>query len=324
MKNIPWIEKYRPNKLCDVISHSEVILTLQKFIHEKSLPHILLYGPSGTGKTSTITACARQLYGDSYPFMTMELNASDDRGIDMVRTKIKQFVMTKSNVFCNDKSLFKLVILDETDAMTKDAQAILRKIIEMYTSTTRFCLICNYIQNIDAALQSRCQRFRFAPLNPRDIKTRVKQISESEGIDIDKSGIMAIIDRSKGDMRKILNNLQSVSMVYDKQLITDTKVNTCLGYPTRQNIENMLKLLEKNSFKQCYDFIIGLKTEGICLNDLVTEVYHILEEYIINGNLKYVNIIEELRFIEYNQTNTSNDNIQIAAFVGIYKKHIKK
>ena len=327
MASLPWTEKYRPKTLSDIISHKEVIITLKKFVSEKTLPHILLYGPPGTGKTSAITACARELYGEQYVFMVLELNASDDRGIEMVRTRIKQFVMAKCNVYCEDKNLFKLVILDETDAMTRDAQAILRQIIEKYTKTTRFCLICNYIQNINVALQSRCQRFRFAPLIHEDIYTRMLSVIQNENINIREDAIHCVIKHSGGDMRKILNNMQSLSMIYTEQ-ITEDHVNKCLGYPTSKEINKLFDMFANSDFKSIYEYIIGLKiNSGVCLNDLITEIYSILENYILNNvDTKFdINkIIEKLRFIEYNVSSTSNDNIQIASFVGIFKNAIKE
>ena len=166
---LPWIEKYRPNKLNDIISQKEIVHSLRIYFKNVSFPNLLFYGMSGCGKTSTIMACAKELYKDKYPYMVLELNASDDRGIDIVRNKITQFVLSKSLVSMN---AIKLVILDEADAMTIDAQVILRKIIEVYIANARFCLICNNIQNITPALQSRCVKFRFSPLEKNDILSK--------------------------------------------------------------------------------------------------------------------------------------------------------
>ena len=151
----------------------DIIETIQRLTAEDRLPHLMLYGPPGTGKTSTILAVARQLYGSSYQNMTLELNASDDRKIDVVRNQIQDFASTK-RIFSKG---FKLIILDEADAMSKDAQFALRRVIEKYTRNTRFCLICNQVSRIIPALQSRCTRFRFAPLPSALVRERLRSRS---------------------------------------------------------------------------------------------------------------------------------------------------
>jgi len=174
--SLPWVEKYRPNSLDELIAHEEIIQILNKLIDSNKLPHLLFHGPPGTGKTSTIIACAKKMYGSNYASMALELNASDDRGIDVVRDQIKEFAGTKK-LF---SSGVKLIILDEADAMTNEAQSALRRVIEKYTSNTRFCLICNYVNKIMPALQSRCTRFRFAPLRPEQITSRLQDICVAE------------------------------------------------------------------------------------------------------------------------------------------------
>ncbi|GMI10300.1 hypothetical protein TrRE_jg11793 [Triparma retinervis] len=154
---LPWVEKYRPSSLTDLVAHEEIISVLTKLIESDKLPHLLLYGPPGTGKTSTIIAMAKKMYGEKkYKGMVLELNASDERGIDVVRNQIREFAGTRQ-LFSSGT---KLILLDECDAMTSDAQFALRRIIEKYSTSTRFCLICNYVSKIIPALQSRCTRFR--------------------------------------------------------------------------------------------------------------------------------------------------------------------
>ena len=167
--DLPWVEKYRPENFDTIISHNHIINVLTNLINNNHLPHIIFYGPPGTGKTTTILAAARKLYGSKYKSMILELNGSDDRGISVVREQIKDFSSTTSkisNIFQSHNSIsdVKLIILDEADSMTFDAQFALRRVIELYTETTRFCLICNYLTKIIPALISRCMLFRFAPL----------------------------------------------------------------------------------------------------------------------------------------------------------------
>jgi|AntRauTorckE6833_2_1112554.scaffolds.fasta_scaffold34901_2 replication factor C subunit 3/5 len=331
-ETLPWIEKYRPKTLDEIISHNDIINTLRTFIKKRCLPHLLLYGPPGTGKTSIITACAKELYGKYYNFMVMELNASDDRGIEVVRHKIKEFVISK-NVFFGEKeddrdNIFKLVILDETDAMTDDAQAILRKVVEKYTENTRFCLICNYIQKINPALQSRCTGFRLAPLKPVHIKNKIIKIAKIENIKLTNSGIETVIKRSHGDMRKVLNILQSTNMAYN--IVNSKNINNCLGYPQKNHVNIIIDSLINKNFQVGYHTIYELKEqEGLALTDIVHEIHDIIVNHIMgkenNKNIKKLSnvhvckILDRLRIIDYNLSVNTIDNIQLGALVSVFK-----
>lgn len=322
---LPWIEKYRPNKLSDIISHTEIINTLRIFMKKRCFPHILFYGPPGTGKTSTITACAKELYGKDYQYMVMELNASDERGIEMVRNKIIRFATTKP-ILGNNK-LFKLVILDETDAMTNDAQAILRNVVEKYTSGTRFCLICNYIAKIIPALQSRCSPFRFSPIQPQYIKKSLTHILKSENIKSTPSGINTIVKRSKGDMRKVLNILQATHTTYNS--INKKNVNQCIGFPQDNDITKVMESLNKDTFIESHTLLTNYIRNGFSLNDFVDEIHDIIIKDIMTNNIMPIIeqqrlgfILNHLRNIEYRQSFNTYDNVQLGAFVGIFK--IKK
>jgi replication factor C subunit 3/5 len=331
---LPWIEKYRPTCLDDMLSHEEIKDALKIFIKKRCLPHLLLYGPSGSGKTSAIMACAKELYGKYYPFMVMELNASDDRGIEVVRNKIKQFVSCQSVFFGSNPNerndIFKLVILDETDAMTDDAQAILRKVVEEYTENTRFCLICNYIQRIIPALQSRCTRFRFSPVNNIDIKSKLINVAKQEHVKITNSGIDTIIKRSHGDMRKVLNILQSTSMVY--KVVNEKNVNNCSGYPQKSTINDILKLLINKPLHICYNKIRFLiNDQGLSLNDIIQEVHDKILYYITDNKKSLISkynykqlahILDKMRDIEFNQSINTTDDIQLGAFIGLFKIHV--
>lgn len=202
--SLPWVEKYRPNALEDLVSHTEIVRTLSKLMDAGNLPNLLFYGPPGTGKTSTMLACARQLYGKSISSMVLELNASDARGIDVVRNEIQNFASTRL-MFNNGT---KLVILDECDAMTNDAQFALRRVIEKYVKNVRFCMICNYVGKIISALQSRCTKFRFGPLSEEQMLGRLEEVIEAEKVQATPDGVQALLTCAQGDMRKTLNVLQ--------------------------------------------------------------------------------------------------------------------
>lgn len=251
IRNLPWVEKYRPQTLNDLISHQDILSTIQKFISEDRLPHLLLYGPPGTGKTSTILACAKQLYKDKeFGSMVLELNASDDRGIDIVRGPILSFASTRT-IF---KKGFKLVILDEADAMTQDAQNALRRVIEKFTENTRFCLICNYLSKIIPALQSRCTRFRFGPLTPELMVPRLEHVIKEEKVDVSEDGMKALVTLSSGDMRRALNILQSTNMAFGE--VTEETVYTCTGHPLKSDIANILDWMLNQDFTTAYRSIL--------------------------------------------------------------------
>lgn len=206
--------------LDDVSGHQDILATINKFVDSNRLPHLLLYGPPGTGKTSTILALARRIYGISnMRQMVLELNASDDRGIDVVREQIKTFASTKQ-IFSmgggasagrggSSMAGYKLIVLDEADAMTSTAQMALRRIMEKYTANTRFCIIANYAHKLSPALLSRCTRFRFSPLKEGDIRVLVEKVVEEESVRIGAEAVDALVGLSKGDMRRALNVLQA-------------------------------------------------------------------------------------------------------------------
>ena len=176
--SLPWVEKYRPKEMSDLVSHEDIISTITRLIDAGKLPHLMLYGPPGTGKTSTILACAHKMYQKHFKSMVLELNASDERGIDVVRDQIKEFASTRQMFTTKPK----LIILDEADAMTNPAQFALRRVIEKYTRNVRFCIICNYASKIIPALQSRCTRFRFQPLGFEQALGRLKVVADAENV----------------------------------------------------------------------------------------------------------------------------------------------
>jgi replication factor C subunit 3/5 len=322
-KNLPWVEKYRPISLDNIIGHEKIIQSLKSFVRSKQLPHLLFTGPPGNGKTSTIKACARELYGSNYRIMVLEINASEERGIEVVRNKIKDFIITRGVFLSDDSSLFKMVILDEADAMTSDAQAMLRSVIEKYTENVRFCLICNYIKKIHPAIQSRCVVYKFKPIKKKFIQQKINSIVSDSGLDIEKDGIDMIVKIAKGDMRKIMNILQSTSMSYD--IIDCASITNCVGYPQPSDINQIIKKLLKSDYTDCYQTIYCMiTTKGYSLSDILIEITDYLinkSEKISNQNI-LLNILIKLKEIELNLTICSNDIIQLAGLVGAFKLHI--
>ncbi|KAK3335535.1 P-loop containing nucleoside triphosphate hydrolase protein [Cercophora scortea] len=212
----PWVEKYRPKTLSDVTAQDHTITVLERTLQASNLPHMLFYGPPGTGKTSTILALAKELYGpELMKSRVLELNASDERGISIVREKVKDFArMQLTNPPPGYKARYpcppyKIIILDEADSMTQDAQSALRRTMETYSKITRFCLICNYVTRIIDPLASRCSKFRFKSLDQGNARKRLEEIALREGVGLEDGAVDALIQSSDGDLRKAITYLQS-------------------------------------------------------------------------------------------------------------------
>ncbi len=246
-KSLPWVDKYRPKRLNDVVHQVEVIELLKRSIETKTLPHLLLYGPPGTGKTSTILACCYEMFGpDNLRNRVLELNASEDRGINVVRTKIMKFAQT---ALSNDDErfpspAFKIIILDEADAMTIEAQSALRKIIEEHTDNTRFCFICNYINQIIEPIVSRCMKFRFKPIGDGLMVKKLKTICKNEDFNIDKKLLVKINKICHGDARKSIMMLQNLKYIYDhnNKVLTKKHIYDLSGYVSKKYIGNVLDI----------------------------------------------------------------------------------
>ncbi|KAJ4287208.1 nuclear protein localization protein 4 [Kalmusia sp. IMI 367209] len=231
----PWVEKYRPKTLSEVTAQDNTIQILSRTLQSANLPHMLFYGPPGTGKTSTILALAKQLYGpELMKSRVLELNASDERGISIVRAKVKDFarqqlsVAPSHNIMIEDKEAeggvkqvryrdkypcppFKIIVLDEADSMTQDAQSALRRTMETYSKMTRFCLVCNYVTRIIDPLASRCSKFRFKSLDQGNAVKRVEDIAKLEGVTLDQGVSEELVRVAEGDLRKAITFLQSAA-----------------------------------------------------------------------------------------------------------------
>ncbi|XP_012255893.1 replication factor C subunit 5 [Athalia rosae] len=312
--NLPWVEKYRPAHLDDLISHEEIIRTINKFIKENQLPHLLFYGPPGTGKTSTILASARQLYTPAqFTSMVLELNASDDRGIGIVRGQILNFASTRT-IF-NDG--FKLIILDEADAMTNDAQNALRRIIEKYTENVRFCVICNYLSKIIPAVQSRCTKFRFGPLASEQVMPRLEHVIEKENLVVTEDGKNALMTLSGGDMRKVLNVLQSTWLAYGS--VTEETVYSCVGHPLPSDIRSIANWLLNENYVLAYCKIQDLKTKkGLALQDILTELHLFVNRIEFPDNI-LINLVVKMADIERRVAAGCTEAVQLNALVAAFQ-----
>jgi replication factor C subunit 2/4 len=263
--NIPWVEKYRPKKVDDVVQQDEVVNTLRKSIETGNLPHLLFYGTPGTGKTSTILAIANQLYGPQIKSRVLELNASDERGIDVIRTKVKTFsslVVPKNTAGDYPCPPYKIIILDEADNMTEDAQNALRRTIENYSSVTRFCLICNYVSRIIEPLASRCAKFRFRPLSFDGLQSRLVTVRDLEGVKgVTQEVLDALIEVSQGDMRRAITYLQSIHRLYGNDINVES-VYMVSGSIPKKEIQDVLTICQSNSFGQVQACVNKLSLDG--------------------------------------------------------------
>ena len=272
-----WIEKYRPLSFDDIIGQEDNINILSSLIQNNSLPHLLLYGKPGTGKTSTIMSLVNKLYGDSKTFMLLTLDASDDRGINSVREEIKGFAEKKT---LNDKGI-KLIILDEADSMTFDAQFALRRIIEKYSDNTRFCLICNYNNKIIPALRVRCLNLKFNSINENSMKSKLNFIIKEEKVKIKPDALNVIINYSNGDFRKVINFLQNVSL--QNKIITKSICMENIGLPSNTVLNKFFNHLIDNT--KDYNYLLNyisknLENKGFSLNYILKELNLFLQNNI--------------------------------------------
>ncbi|CDO69757.1 hypothetical protein BN946_scf184766.g2 [Trametes cinnabarina] len=316
-ENLPWVEKYRPVTLDDVVSHKDITSTIEKFIEKNRLPHLLFYGPPGTGKTSTILAVARRIYGADYRKQILELNASDDRGIDVVREQIKNFAETRT-LFSKG---YKLIVLDEADMMTTAAQSALRRVIEQYTKNVRFCIICNYVNKIIPAIQSRCTRFRFSPLPMSEVEKRLDNVIQAEGVRLTEDGKKALLKLSKGDMRRALNVLQACHAAYE--ISGETEIYNCTGNPHPADIETIVNSMLQDDFTTSYNMINALKTErGLALPDLINGASEYLETINFKPNAR-IYLLDFLATTEYRLSTGGNEKIQLTALLGAFKNAVE-
>ncbi|MBD3156114.1 MAG: replication factor C small subunit [Candidatus Aenigmarchaeota archaeon] len=237
-----WTEKYRPHSLDDMINQKHAVERLKAFVKDKSIPHMLFAGPPGTGKTASALAIAKDLFGENWKSNFQETNASDERGINVVRTRIKDFARIKPL-----NAPFKIVFLDESDALTSDAQQALRRTIEQYSRVCRFILSCNYSSKIIAPLQSRCVVFRFTNLSKEDVFEYLNRIIKGEKLKVDDAALEAVYELSEGDLRKSTNILQAASSLGEK--ITSDIIYEVASQAKPKDIQELMNYTIKGDFK---------------------------------------------------------------------------
>ena len=265
MNDLPLVEKYRPQKLDDIIGNTNQIIFFKKFIESGNIPNLLLNGDPGGGKTSAVIALAKEYLGDLYADYCMDLNASDERGIDVVRSKIKIFSQRKS---CCNK--YKIIILDESDNMTNPAQLALKRIMDQYEDTTRFFFTCNSIENIISSIQSKCKIMYFGRIEQKDIICRLDEICKSEGLHIQKEALLGIIELSsnKMDVREMLNKIELIIANYGEEQITKQQIYYLCDKPSPIIIREFIEEFLNRNLRQCITLIQKLKDDGYQSSDI--------------------------------------------------------
>jgi len=306
-----WAEKYRPMTLDEMVNQTEIVSRLKQFVKERNLPHLLLVGPAGVGKTTSILAMARDLYGPGYGNFILELNASDERGIDVIREKVKFFARTAA---ISSEVLFKILIMDEADNLTSAAQHALRRTMERYTRTCRFCLIGNYSENILDPIQSRCSIFRFSPLSEDDLKGWIGTIARKEDVNLLEEGLDAIYEASKGDMRKAINLLQAAAATQGGE-VDDVAIYSVLGRVGPERIREMIGLGLKGDFIEAREVLRGLLIdEGLAAEDILRVVYSEVLRMNISEQWK-VKLSDAIGEVDYRLTQGSRPEIQLGALL---------
>ena len=315
-----WVEKYRPTHLDDITSQDIVIQTLKNVLLTKKLPHLLFHGPSGCGKTSTILALVNELFGENIQMnRVIELNASDERGINVIRDKIKKYAKQIMNTN-NDNPPWKLIILDEADTMTSDSQFALRRIMEQYSKITRFCIICNYHTKIIDPIISRCSVFHFKPINNDEIINKLKYICTNENVLYTQDILHKIIELSRGDLRKAINFLQKCYSTYSNNISIDI-LNNISGIIPIDVFNSLFENILNKNIKNVNNIIMNIHNDGYSLVNQIL-LFH---NYILQMNIdcyKKANILQMLSMIDHSLIKGCNEYIQFMKFIYYIMKTI--
>jgi replication factor C small subunit len=304
-----WTEKYRPQTFEEVKGQNEIVNKIKAFVSTGSMPHLLFSGPAGVGKTTLSLVIAKQLFGESWRQNTLELNASDERGIDVIRVKVKDFARTKA---IGDVP-FKLIYLDESDALTKEAQQALRRTMENYTRTCRFILSCNYSSKIIDPIQSRCAVFRFRPLAEEDIYVMIDKLSTEEGLTVSEEAKKALFEVSNGDCRRLENVMQSCAVI--KKDLDGELVYSMASVAKPKEVKELLEVAAKGDFissrKKLLDLMLNYGLSGLdVIKQIQREIWN-LELF----DEKKVELIDKCGEVEFRMSEGSDEYVQLEAFL---------
>jgi replication factor C small subunit len=303
-----WIEKYRPQSLDDIHGQEDIVERLQSYIEQDDIPHLLFSGPAGVGKTTAATAIARQVYGeDNWRGNFLELNASDQRGIDVVRDRIKGFARSS---FGGD---FRIVFLDEADSLTDDAQSALRRTMEQFSDNTRFILSCNYSSKIIDPIQSRCAVFRFSPLSDAAVAAQTREIAAAEGIEVTDAGVDALVYAADGDMRRAINSLQAAATTGD--VVDEEAVYAITATARPEEIESMVTNALNGDFSRARATLDTLLTEtGMAGGDVIDQLHRSVWEFDLSER-EAVALMERIGEADYRIAEGANEQVQLESLL---------
>lgn len=325
----PWVEKYRPKTVDDIAQQDEVVAVLKKVLQGADLPNLLFYGPPGTGKTSTILAMARELFGDMFRSRILELNASDERGIQVVREKVRNFAQQTASSSRPDGRPcppLKIIILDEADSMTSSAQAALRRIMEKESKTTRFCLICNYISRIIEPLTSRCAKFRFKQLKREILMGCLQKICEKEGVKCGEKALSMLIATSDGDLRKATTSLQSAYRLKGRKEILEEDVYEIAGVVPDGCLDDLLQLCtNSNSYEKLEKFVQELfMAEGFAASQIFNQLHDkVVSSSTVTDNVKST-ICECLAVGDHRLVEGADEYLQLMVVCTVLMQNLQK
>jgi replication factor C small subunit len=304
-----WIEKYRPQTLDDVYGQEDIVDRLESYIDQHDLPHLLFAGPAGIGKTTCATAIAREVYGeDDWRGNFLELNASDERGIDVVRDRIKNFA--RASFGGHD---YRIIFLDEADSLTSDAQSALRRTMEQFSDNTRFILSCNYSSKIIDPIQSRCAVFRFSPLSDDAVAGQIRKIADREGIEMTDEGLDALVYAADGDMRRAINSLQAAATT--GEVVDEEAVYMITSTARPEEIESMVTAAIEGDFARARSTLDTLLTEtGMAGGDIIDQLHRGAWDFGLSQR-ETVRLMERIGEADYRITEGANEQVQLEALL---------
>jgi len=313
-----WVEKYRPRRLSEMIGQKNIVERLSAYVRTRSMPHMLFAGPAGSGKTTAAIALARELFGDQWRDNLVELNASDERGIDIVRGKVKDFARTAPI----GEISFKVIFLDEADSLTSDAQAALRRTMERYTQTCRFILSCNYSSKIIPPIQSRCAVFRFRPLGEADVRSYLERIAEGEGVEVAEDGFAAVCSLAAGDLRKATNILQvaaSVAGKVDQDVVFDSTESI-----RPSEVRDLLTTALNGNFSGARSKLDDLIVKhGLSGEDIVQSIHRTVFDLPVQEDAK-IRLVDRVGEAEFRIVSGSSERIQLEALIAHFANEGRK
>ncbi len=307
-----WVDKYRPKTFDDIIGQIYFVKRIRAFLESKALPHLLFAGSPGTGKTTTALVIANELYGNGAARGNfLELNASDDRGIDVIRNQIKEFAKLKSLTDIP----YKIICLDEADSLTKEAQQALRRTMEKYSASCRFILACNEMSKVIDPIQSRCVIFKFKPLKKEDLIELTKKIASNEGLVIESDVMEYLVSLVKGDLRRLVNTLQASSSV--EKNITKAVIDEILDFVSPKEVKEMIEYANKGDFFKARDVMIKLRTiRGLSALEILKEIYREVIDMDIDPKVK-IKFVDRIATVEFRIVEGSDEELQLEALLAM-------